>query len=144
MIHDTWVCETCESENGATMDRCEMCDSANPNQATKQLRQASTDTIDNIGEMEIYDSFMQKSGLNRRLAAVQVVPLPLLNEFSEDEDQFEEGAHSSFQPCDTFQGERDGFLFKSGPKGTGYYPDVEELSKGESKSGSSSRKRRKY
>ena len=31
---------------------------------------------------------------------------------------------SAFQPSDTFQGKRDGFHFKAGPEGTGYYPDA--------------------
>ena len=33
-------------------------------------------------------------------------------------------AGASFQPSDTFQGKRDGFHFKAGPEGTGYYPDA--------------------
>ena len=139
-----WVCDTCESENEATMDRCEMCDSANPNQVTKQLRQASTDTIDDMKELEIYDDFMRRSGLRRRLASVQVVPLPSPSAFDEEEeDKLEPSILSKFQPCDTFQGPHDGFHFKAGPEGTGYYPDDDAVNGGESKSDLPSKKRKK-
>ena len=86
-----WMCRECETGNQPSLLRCEMCDSVNPNPTISSV------VSSNDMNGGLFENFMCLSGISRRLAAVEVIPLPLLDCF--DEEKQSNSEDNLGRPC---------------------------------------------
>tara|TARA_B100000214_G_C23931916_1_gene611166 strand:- start:204 stop:1043 length:840 start_codon:yes stop_codon:yes gene_type:complete len=84
------------------------------------------------GVKNMIENQVNGSGINKNIFSVQ--PHPMAQQQPPQPDNPPEPTVQDFYPNDTFQGEYEGYVFKSGEKGVGYYLD--ESSGGASGGGS--------